>query len=879
MTGLRVWLLRLAGLFRRSTRDRALDAELRAHLADLADDLVDRGLSRAEAEREARRTFGGVDQIKEAYRDQRGWPLFDSLGHDFRMARRLLTTRPGSTALIVAGLGLGIGVSMAFFTIVNAICLRGLPIPRPDRVLFLSTRDKEGAAAGISYPDFLDLRRAATAFDGLAAYDDAPLTLADEDDAPARVAGSYLSAAALPMLGAAPIEGRALLPDDERPGAPVVALLGEAMWRSRYHRDRSIVGRAVRINGVATTIVGVMPDRFRFPIRSDVWLPLPAMPGLADAPRTERSLAVVGRLRDAADPADAQAQLQAIEARLDADYPASHRDVRFESVPINDHFNGNVTDPVWLAFLTAGVLVLLVACANVANVLLARLATRSREVAVRIALGATRARVVRQLLIESLCLAALGGLAGLAFAFCAVRLLAWSYPASAPLPYWVQFTVDARVLAVLVATCAASVLIFGLVPALQSARTGVNDVLKDGGRHGTGGRRARFWTATFLAVELALTLVLLANVSMTLRRELVHEAPGIEIDASPLLVAHLTLPPQRYDTAAERRRFYLRLRAEIAAIAHVVSMTASAQVPPGHERRRLVLPEHEPSETDPFAYSTSVGPRFFETLGIAPVAGRDLTAEDEQPGHEGVVVNQRFADLFFPGRQPIGERIALRDLRDAPATPAWRVIVGVMPILRDGDVPLPIAYVPNQADVSSAALWFRTTGDPAATSLALRQAVARLDRDLPLDRVAPLPDALRDANWNGHVSAGILLTITSIAFLLAVVGLYAVTAQSVIQRTPEIGIRMALGASTRAVVWLVLRRAFAYVTFGVAASLPCIYMFERTIVASSTTTHPLLSPLTFAPIVVLLIVVTLAACARPAARAARIAPASALRQE
>ncbi len=879
MTAVRVWLARLAGLFRRTARDRALDAEMRAHLEDLTDDLIDRGLSRAEAEAAARRAFGGVEQVKDACRDQRGLPLIDALAHDVRMARRGIAIRPGSTMLIVAGLGLGIGVSMALFTIVNAICLRGLPIPDPDRVLFLSTRTQDGRALGVSYPDFAGLRQATRAFEGLAAFMSAPLSLADEGDAPVRVAGCYVSASAFPMLGATPAAGRALQPDDDRPGAPLTAVIGDAVWASRYGRDPSVVGRAIRVNGVTATVVGIMPDGFRFPGQADLWLPLSAMPGLSEAPRTDRSLAVFGRLRDEVEPLEAQAEVQAAARRLDAEFPSGDDEIRFESVPINDRFNGRITDPEWLAFLTAGLLVLLVACANVANVLLARLAARSREVAVRLALGATRARVVRQLLIESASLAALGGVAGLMLAFAAVRLLAWSYPASSPLPYWIGFTIDGRVLTALVATCAVSVLIVGLVPALQGTRIGVGGVLKDGGRQTSGVGRARFWTAAFLAIEFALTLVLLANVSMAVRQELVDDQPGIEIDPAPLLVAGLTLPPQRYATAADRSRFYDRLRAEIAGVGTVASMTSAARMPPGHDRRSVTLPDRPPGETEVLAYSTSVGPRFFETLGVPRVVGRDLTLEDERPGHEGVVVNERFIEMFFAGQPPVGQRIAIGDAGGVSAAPIWRTIVGVIPNLRDGDVPEPIAYVPDQDGAESTTLVLRTTGDPAAVGRVLRQAVAALDRDLPLDRVAPLSDAMHDASWNGRISASLLIAITTIAFMLAAVGLYAVLAHSVTQRTPEIGIRMALGASARAVVWLVLRRAFAYAAVGLVVSLPCTYLFERIFVTATSGEHPLLTPVTFVPVVVLLAAVTLVATAGPAARAARIAPVTALRQD
>ena len=880
MTALRVWFARVAGLFRRSARDRALDAELRAHLADLTDDLVDRGRSRADAEAEARRTFGGVDQVKEACRDQRGWPLVDSLRQDVHTARRVLAAHPGSTLLIVAGLGLGIGVSMGFFTIVNAICLRGLPIPQPDRVQFMTSRDRDGKAGGLSYADFEDLRQAAPAFAGVAAYTPTALSLADERGAPQRVSGCYVSASAFELLGTRPAAGRTFQPGDDRPGAAPVAILGEAIWASRYRRDPSIIGRSVRINGVDAVIVGVMPNGFRFPERANLWLPLAALPGLTDQPATARSLAVFGRLNETASPADAGAQVAALGARVAAQ-ESDGQDVRFESVPINDHFNGRITDPVWLAFLTAGLLVLLVACANVANVLLARLARRSREVALRIALGATRLRVVRQLLIESLCLAALGGVAGLTFAMAAVRLLAWSYPASSPLPYWIEFTVDGRVLAALVAVCSASVLVFGLVPAVHSARHGVNDAIRDGGRQGTSGRRTRWLTATFLALELALTIVLLANISMSVGRE--RDRPGFEVDPTLLLTARVTLPPQQYPSDEARQQFYDRLTERIARVGAVTSMTWSLQMPPGHQPRHLRLPDdaRPPGVSGPVAYSTPVGPRFFETLGVPLAEGRDVSAEDALPGHEAVVVNQQFARTFLGGRHVLGERIALED-RNAPDTaPVWRVVVGVIPNLRDGGLPPPIAYVPTDLSQSaSAAVLFRlrTAGAVEAASDAVRQAVAGLDRDLPLYHVQPLADALRESNFNGRISADILTTISSIAFLLAVIGLYAVTAQSVTQRTAEIGIRVALGASSRSVVWLVVRRTLAYVLIGLAAGILCTVAFEGLFV-SATDTHRLASVSTLAPVAGVVLLVALIAAAQPAARASRIEPSRALRQE
>ncbi len=828
MTFLRAWLARFGGLFRGASRDQALSDEIQAHLDHLADDLMERGMSRTEALAAAHRAFGGVDQIKEAYRDQRGWPPVEQFAGDLRLALRLVAARPGAAALAVISLALGIGVSMAFFTLFNAICLRGLPIDRPDRVLFLTSRDAEAKPSGLSYADFRDLQSSAQSFVGLAAYAPALFNAADDRDPPERIAGSYISSEAFRVLGVSPAIGREFTPADELPGAPSVAVIGHAVWLARYGGDPTVVGRALRLNGRPATVVGVMPDGFRFPAQANLWLPIIEMPGLKTQPRSIRGLAVFGRLTDASSLLSAGDELQALAGHFETQYPATNRGIRFLTVPIDERFNGKVTDPGWLAFLTAALLVLLVACANVASLLLARLGARSREVALRVALGATRRRILRQFLCESVVLAGLAGVVGLGFAIAAVRLLAWSVPSAAPLPYWISFTVDDHVLAALVVTCMAGVILVGIVPAVHGSRIDANELLRDGGRQGTGGRRGRLWNATFLAVEFALTFVLLANVSM----QLLTKDPGLPIDPAPLLTAGVTLPSASYATSDDRRRFYERLDVTVGRLDGVVSMTTTRQLPPDPgQPGQLVLAGQTlgPGEEGQHISVASVGLRYFETLGVGMVAGRDLTTADDAAGHEAVVVNRRFADKFFAGQMAIGQRIQIVG-EAAKTAPVWRTIVGVAPDLRQGPRPMPMAYVSDRETApATTMLLVRAAVRPDVLAPIVQSTVATLDQDLPLYRVAPLAVARHEQSWNGRVSSDIIHTISMIALLLAVVGLYAATAFAVVQRTYEIGIRVALGARPRAVTWLVLRRALSYVVVGLAAGLPCTVPVRATV--------------------------------------------------
>ncbi len=887
MTRLRVFTSRLLDLILRGRRERQLHDEIESHLDSLVDDYVEAGLSREDAEAAARRAFGGVEQVKESYRDQRGLAWVGAVAYDLGHAARRLRRDARFTVLAAVALAAGLSVSNAAFAIVNAICIRGLPIDRPDRVLFLTTEDRSGRPAGLSYRDFDDVRRAGTAFEGTAAYATAPIVVSDEGLAADRVSGTYISAGAFRLLGEAARLGREFRPGDDRHGAPPVVVLGGALWRARYGGDESIIGRSITLDGVAATVVGVMADGFRFPGNAALWLPLARLPGIDDAPRSQRTLSVVGRLASTAGgevvtAATAQAELDGLAAAIAAGNAGG--ELRIRSVPINDHFNGRLTDTVWLAFMTAGGLVFLIACANVASLLLMRAASRTREFAIRSSIGATRLRIVRQALVESALLAALAGGFGLGLSWVAMRLLANSVPETSPLPYWIVFVVDGRVLLALTLLCVSTVLLCGLAPALQISAVKPGAVLKEAGRPGSGSARARRGTAVLLTVEFALSLVLVANVSGSLGLVSRAQHDELPIDTGRLLVGELALPAERYRTPDDRRRFHDELLAGLRTIGTISAATIASHAPRrGARPLELGIADRPVREGPaPTVQTLTVSVGYFDALGVPMASGRPFNDLDGAPGHEAVIVNRQFAAMYGTGGDAIGRRIRVTPPGTPAAAAPWAIVVGVSPNLqqRPTDTPDPIVYLPDRAAplVSGVLIVRAATDDPGALTAAVRDVVRRLDRTVPIDRVMPLDQSIRAAGWNGRISAAILDTFSAIAIVLALVGLYAVTAHSVVQREPEIGVRMALGASRLHVARLVLQGAVVQLVLGLAAGVACTFVFQR-LFGDPSSSGRLTSPMVLAPAIAAVTVVSLAACLAPAMRAARIDPVDALRQQ
>jgi len=866
-------------LLRRGEQERLLDAELRFHLERRTEDLMRGGLSDEEARRAARLEFGGLDQVKEDCRDARGTRGVEDLAQDLRFAARLFTRRRAFTVMAVSVLALGIGVNGVFFTLVEMICLRGLPLDRPDRIMYVATRDARNRAGGMSYHDVDDVRGAARAFAGIAAFSATAMAVGDEGVAPDRFRGAYVSANAFRILGEAPMLGRDFRPEDDRAGATPVVVIGDRVWRERYGRDPSVVGRTIRVNGVPSTVVGVMRAGFRYPPNSDVWQPLASIPDLTSQGRDARSLGVVTRLADGVDREKAAAELDAIAGRLSVDHPRTNEGIKITAVPINQHYNGNITDTAWIAFITAGALVLLIACANVANLLLIRAAERAREIAVRASLGATRGRVVRQLLVENVLLALAGGVLGVAFALAGLQVVSRFVPPDT-LPYWMDFRIDARILAALAAVCLATSVLFGLLPSLYLARTNVHSVLKDGGRPGPGGGiAARRWTAAFLTAQLALTVVLLANLSAGFASQRRRE-PAIEM--SRLLTMSLTLAAKPYAAAPDRTAFYARLDERLRAIDAVTSATIASALPIGGGRaRELVIEGRDPpAGAEPWtAQTVSIGPRYFETLGLVLYRGRAFDDRDGTAGYEHAIVNRRFVDMFFPEGDAIGRRIQLRQAGAAPAS--WLTIVGISPSVRQRTAPDPdpVVYVPYRADPPvSAALIVRGPRDPAALAPSLRDAVRDIDPDLPLYRIMTLEQTVKELQWNGRTSNFLISLLTCIAVGLSAVGLYAAIAHAVAQRTRELGIRIAIGADPRGLRWLVLRRAMLHVGIGLTFGLICAVLWERAF-TNDAGFNLFKDPVSLIVTVGVLVVAGVAACLSPMRRVTRLDPIVALRCE
>ena len=880
---------RCLALFRRDHAEDQLDREMASHVAMLEAGYEQRGMTPEEARLAARRAMGSTALAKDLHRDARSFPWLEDVKRDIRHAGRQLRRAPGFTAVAVLTLGLGIGVNTAFFTIVNAICLRGVPTNSPERVLTIATRDAQGRpAGGLSYAELDALRAAQKSFVEIAAYVSAPVAVADEEHAADRVMGAHISAAGFELLGEVPILGRGFYSDDDSVGAPPVVVIAASLWASRYGNDPDIIGRRLLVNGAPATVVGVMPPGFRFLQNTELWQPLTVMSGASPQRRDVRPLFVFGRLAPGVSADHARAEMAALSAVWARDFPESNRGISARVIPINEQMSGNVTDPTWLSFITAGILVLLVACANVANLLLMRGAVRGREIAIRSSIGATRGRLLRQLLLESTLLAVLGVGAGLVVSVTGLRWLSAMIPAGA-LQYWMTFTIDGRVLVVLAVVSAVSVLVFGLAPAVHLLRLDINQIIKDSGRAADSGVPARRWTTAFLAVEFALTLVLLALVVTGIRQTRATQRAEFPFAASSILSMWITVPGQPYATPELREAFLDRLVASFGAVPGVSSVSIASALPRvGGPAMKLEIAGDPPPAAEsamPTATVVNVGAGYFETLRAPLERGRAFAASDggararRQPV---AIVNQRLVDRFFGTRDPLGQLIRVTPPGTTVAGP-WARIVGVSPTIRQmfsGVDPDPVVYVPYQSSSPTAAILVRGDGAPGALAPALRQALHRLDPNLPLYRMMPLQQAMDEAAWNGRMASAMAQSIAMIALFMALVGLYSVTEHAVQWWFPELGLRIALGASGWNVAWIVLRRVLTQLSIGLALGLLATLAFDR--LFNDPGNQPasvvrMMDPGALALILLSILGVAIFACLAPIRRAARVDPIDALR--
>ncbi len=863
-----------------------LTEEMAAHQAMHQRDLENEGAAPSDAARSARRAFGSRALTANRARDVWVWPWLQDVTDDFRFAMRLLVKDRGFTTVMILVLGLGIGIAHLQLVLIDAICIRGLPIPAVDRVLFLGARDSNGRDLPVSYQEFEHLRAATAGTSAMAAFASAPGVLGDEGRAPDRVLVTYAATPLFRVLAEQPMIGRDFDDRDDVPGAEAVAILTARIWRTRYGADPSIVGRVIRVNGTPTAVIGVMREPLRFPNVADVWCPLTAMQGLAGDRRAGRTLNVAARLADGASLAGVRASLATQAVELTRRYPTENAGITLTVQPINDRYNGKLTDGVWIAFGGVAVVVLLIACFNAANLLLVRAAKRGHEIAVRASIGASRARIVRQLVVESAVLAIASGVAAAGVSAAGLYFINAVIPENT-LAYWMTYRIDGRALAVLLTICLATVLVFGLAPAVHIARTDVHTIMKSGGSAGLGARRGRRWMLVFMSLECGLTMVLLNAIVVGVRTARESGRRFVAVDTANVLTTWVTLPADRYQTPDSRRSFYAAASERIAALRGVSTLALATALPLGGAAAKALHLEGQPpipNQAPATVWTITVSERYFEAIGVGLVRGREFERRDGLAGREAVIVNQRFADRFLSGRDPIGQRLQLSDPGAAARSPMMTV-VGVSPNVRQRSQSAevdPLVYLPlTGAPPVSSVLFLR--GEPGAATLApaLRESIRAIDSELPLYRTLPMEQALDASNWNGRVSEALLNGIAFVAICLAGIGLYTVMAHAVVHRTREIGIRVALGACRSRLVAMMAKSAAGYLALGVLAGSGCVVVFAWLIergAGSGSAPFRLNDPLTFGGGIFLLALITAAAAIVPTWRVVRIEPARVLRE-
>jgi putative ABC transport system permease protein len=803
------------------------------------------------------------------------------LNTDIRFALRLLLKERAFTFAAVLTLALAIGINSTVYTVINAMILRGLPVAHPDRIVMAA--DKSPAAAGtqaamnVSYRDVEDWRAATSSFDEIGLFAGTLFTIGDDGHAPDAIGGSFVSWNIFRVVQEHPIVGRDFLPADEQPGAAPVVMLGHTVWTSRYGSDPSVIGRRISVNFRTATIIGVMPPGFRFPLVDDLWMPVSAMAGLQRDKREVRPFRVCGRLRADTSMRRANAELDAVTERLAREYPATNRTFRAALLP----FTGTATHPMYLSLLGAVLFVLLIACANVSNLLLARSHRRSHEIAMRTALGASRWRVVRQLLIESLLLASIAGLIGFMLSIAGVRAFAYSV-SGINFPYWYRdkFTMDGRVFAFVGGVCLASAFLFGLVPALQLSRRDVQNAVKQDARTSAG--RSHMWANVLLAGELAFALVLLVGAGLMMRSFLAVYRSDITADAAQVVTVSLRPPAAKVATADQRLAFFRRIEERLRANPSLAAVTFVSSPPfVGAPMWQIELGAGRQSPDDPArrASIVTIDRGYFETLGVRLLRGRLFTDDDGTSGHEAAIVNQQFVTMIFGGVDPIGQRVCASNPDNRTTAPLCAPIVGVSPTVRqqfmtDLD---PVIYFPLRANPIPGMFMVRSA-DLRAAAEAVRSEVQAIEPDTILWRFMPLETWMEQSRWGYRVFGTMFSVFAAIALVLSAVGIYAVTAYSVVERTREIGIRVALGAPAGRVIALFLRRKVAAVVAGVLLGVGGAFGVGQLIRSMLVQTSPT-DAVTLTSLAGLLVAVATAAVVVPALRATRIEPTVALRHE
>ncbi|MFI5337042.1 MAG: ADOP family duplicated permease [Opitutales bacterium] len=880
MNPLRQLLFRLQLPFRRRQIEQGLSEEIRVHLEMATAANLAAGMSPEEARAAALRQFGGVAQMQEAYRDERGLPWLEQLLQDLRYAARSLGKSPGFTATAILTLVLGIGVNTTTFSFVNAVVFQPLPYAEPHDLVSVYRTSAHGPSDAHSPGDIMDVKAQNDVFAKFAIIDLPTFSLAVPGQPAERVNAFAVSGDYFAMLGVPPMLGRVFGPAEDRPGHNQVIVLSYQYWMRRFAGEPGIVGRTLRLDGEPVTVIGVMPEQFDTPMvlgSREIWKPLAMNAGLAKV-RDGYWLQAVARLKPGVSLAQAQANLNTIAARLSHDYPLTDAQCGFYPARLDRDNSGQF---FWMLMGLAAA-VLLIACANLANLQLARSSGRTREYAVRVALGASRSRLLRQMLTESLALALLGGAGGVLAAWGTNQMLASRLGDLIGNPS-LRISIDARVLGFALLAALATGLLFGIAPAWFTSRVDPNTGLKQAGSGLTGDRSRHRLRQALVVAELSLTLVLLAGAGYFIHgvHRVMQRETGWRTDH--LLSGRFALPASRYGDLEKCRSFYDRLNVELAAAPGVERSVTCDVLPLGgfYNSRGVVAEGATPvgAGQESLTFVNTATPGYFATLGMKILQGRDFTAADRPGAPAVVIIDDALARQFWPNENPLGKRIGSTD----PAKRDWLEVVGVVNEVSFKFNPEPTSHLQVYRPMAQTggnyfAVVARTSVAPESLVEALRQAVRRVDPDQAVYNISSVDQMLEGFSNSGRVLTNGLLVMAVSGLLLSTLGLYGVIAHLVLERTREIGIRVALGARVSEVVWLVLGQGVRLAALGVVLGMAGAWALAR-LFGSFMPGMLGQDPLVVAACSVLLFGVALLACWLPAQRAAKVDPITALRAE
>jgi putative ABC transport system permease protein len=805
----------------------------------------------------------------------------ETLLQDLRYAFRTLRKSPGFALIAVLCLALGIATNTTLFSCFNAIVLRPFPFDDPERLVSVWDRNpRNGNRADVSYLNYADWRDQSTSFTNLGAFAGRSIAITEGEE-PARLSGQLISGNLFQMLGVRPQIGRLFRPDEDRPGGPGAVLLSDATWKQLYAGDSSVVGRVISVNNLPYTVVGVMPPLFKFPQQSEIWLPI--APILSTDSRAVRAVEMIGRLKSGVNMAQADKELAQLSQRLQAQYGSAPGDWVGSARALRDDFLPSDVKLITTTMMGAVMFVLLIACANVANLLITRATAREREIAIRTAIGAGRGRIVRQLLTEAVIVAVVAGLVAIPLTWEGLRLIQAAIPPENPMPYYMHFSLDRLTLLYTAVVSVLTGMLFGLAPALQASRGHLHDALKDGARGAGGSVSKNRMRSALVVAEVALSLVLLVGASLFVRTFMALQGAQTGFDPAPVMTMRFYLPGQRYDSTLAKSQLVEDVLRRVETLPGVEAATISNLIPiGGGGSGDGVIVEGRVVERgkEPFFVWAGVAGHWTETFGVRMISGRTFSAGELRDSMPVAVIDQVMATKFWPGGNAVGQRFRMA----SDSTRTWLSVIGIASDIRltslsnDGP-PRPNAFLPYRfLPVRNNGLMVRVRGSASAITSAVRGAIRASDPAIPVFSVATMEKVRQLSFWQYGLFGAMFATFGAIALFLAAIGVYGVISYGVSQRTREIGVRVALGAQRSDVIGLVVRQGMLLTGAGILVGLVGAFGVTRVVSSMLIGVSPT-DPVSFAGVALFLGGVAFLASFIPARRATHVDPIVALRND